>query len=467
MANTLKRALEALAFGTLISAPAILSGCNVLSDLSSMEGRITDADGNPVEGATVRAYGFLDNISYLKFGGPPEDELDAEAYRVRVDIAALDQESGRGERVAGTAVTDADGRYVIEDMPLDGIIAVAALPKASKDIKGMDRSDGTVSLSSALTPKVVRGTGQDALTDSGAKFQADFKIQPPPAESTPEGPSGDVTPATPDTEAGELLPPEEGMAEGAWASFVIEDAEGNVLVDATGDNGTIDANLQLVKDGAPIRVRGQHTDTGINQAWLRVQQGGGGCDESDPVRVHNVPLMLKDGVITSHEGEFQTWAFSGGYEKLQLDVDQQPGTGDESHVISVDGECAVRAAPLTVTLMWDQPNVDVDLYMWDVASGEQTYHSTYYDGERGHSSYGHMSIIDQQGGGPEAFTLNTGESGGYLARAHVFCGPPDDVKLKARVVWWQDGRWHDEVFDATMSTQQDWVDIGRFHVDPL
>ncbi|MFN3197277.1 MAG: hypothetical protein ACE366_02495 [Bradymonadia bacterium] len=447
---------------TMVVSGTLLSGCDVLSSLSSMEGRITDADGNPVQGATVRTYGFLDNLEYLRFGSPPADELDPQGYRVRVDIASLDGEDGRGDRVSGTAVTDADGRYVIDGMPLDGIIAVASLPKGSKDIKGMDRSDGTVSLSSALSPDVERD--RDNLTESGAKFRANFVLQPPPAEDTPEGPSSDVTPAPEPDNPIELVPP---VAPEGWSEFVIEDLEGNVLVDASADNGLVDGTLPIVTAGGNVRIRGRYGDTSVRHAVLRVQQGGGPCDDSDPARVREVPLMLADGVITSHEGDFQLWSLSGGFEKFQLDADDTPGDETDSYVVTVEAPCAVRAAPLTVTLMWNQPNVDVDLYIWDVGSGIQTYHGSYSNGERGRSNYGYMSIIDNQGGGPEAFTLNPGETGGYLARAHVFCGPPDDVALKARVVWWQGGQWHDEIFDATMSTREDWVDIGRFHVDPL
>jgi hypothetical protein len=65
------------------------------------------------------------------------------------------------------------------------------------------------------------------------------------------------------------------------------------------------------------------------------------------------------------------------------------------------------------------------------------------------------------------FVLNPGESGRYCVRAHVFCGPSQDTKIKARVQHWLNGQWQDKIFEGTMNRRQDWLDIGIFSVDPM
>ncbi|MEZ4465596.1 MAG: hypothetical protein R3F43_14255 [bacterium] len=134
----------------------------------------------------------------------------------------------------------------------------------------------------------------------------------------------------------------------------------------------------------------------------------------------------------------RNWFLSGAVERYQLDLDTESENGNESELVRIDLPCVVDTSPMTITLMWDQDDVDVDLYVWNF-SKEETYQGSYYDGQRGRSSYGYMEVWDNEGRGPEVFKLNVGESGRFCVRAHVFCGPPVDTRIKARIQHWKNG----------------------------
>lgn len=445
-----------------------LVGCGLTDDLASMDGVVRDPQGRPVAGAQVRVYAFSRNLEFISSERVSGNRLDANNYRARVNIERLDSEDGRYDRLAGEGITDANGRYFIEGLPGDALIAVASKGGNSKDIAGMDLSDGTVSLASALRP-VISDTGDESgLLGTALAFRANFTVEVPPNSNAVDGPGERVNPGADPIEE-ELVPPappEEPEVVGQWTSFIIEDETGNVLADASSDEALINAEHPLVRNGGKIHIRGTWSDPSATKAYVRIQQGQSDCDDGQIAKVVNVEVMLKNGVVSSNDGDFQAWYLSGGVERYQLDIDQESESGNETELIKIDRPCAVTQNPMIITLMWDQDNVDVDLYVWDF-NEEVTYQGSYYGGERGASSYGKMTVVDNEGRGPEVFVLNQGESGRFCVRAHVFCGPPADTRIKARVQHWLNGQWQDKIWEGTMNRSQDWIDIGIFAVDPM
>ena len=98
--------------------------------------------------------------------------------------------------------------------------------------------DGTVSLRSALSPVVDSSDGGDGLLGTKLRFRANFVMEVPPEDTAPTGPGGGVTEADP-LPPEELTPPAEPIT-GRWESFIIEDALGNVLADASSDEALIE-----------------------------------------------------------------------------------------------------------------------------------------------------------------------------------------------------------------------------------
>ena len=442
-----------------ISSIAILAcalgGCDTVSDLlgvsATVEGRVVDSKGEPVEGAQIRVYNFTTNLDAFNAPGDEVALTDPGTYNARVAVGRLSRE---GE-VTTTAVTGADGRYRIESLPVDGVIITADHDAYSTDIKGMDRQTGTVSLASAIKPTSVD------VSERAIALRADFVIAGGPIEVEDDdgGASEQVDPVPPNED--ELVEPTQ---EPTWTQFVVEDVDGNVIADASSGNGTISGDHLLVTDGAEVRIRATHSDTSLAKALLRVQIGAGGCgDEAPDPQIHQIQLELVDGELSSDEGPFQPLWLSGGV-RLQLDIDGEPDTGDESYLIGADATCAPPASALEIELLWNVESVDVDLHVWD-EDQEQTWHGSYYDGEYGGSSYGRVTLADRLGFGPEVFVRNPDESGLYTVRAHVFCGPPVPVTMHAIVRRRHEGEWQTENYTAVMEPGADWVDIGVFPAD--
>lgn len=463
MRSTLASTLTLLALAALA-----LPACGLTDDLASMDGVVRDPQGQPVAGAQVRVYAFSRNLEFMSRENVSGNALSASSYRARVNIERLDGEEGRSDRLAGEGITDSSGRFFIEGLPADALIAVATKGGNSKSIAGMDLNDGTVSLASALQPIITNSNSEDSLLGTSLAFRANFTIEVPPDNGAVDGPGEKVDPGEDPIEE-ELVPPvvpDEPAVVGQWTSFIIEDETGNVLADASSSEALIDADNQLVRNGGKIHIRGTYSDPSATKAYVRIQQGQSDCDDSQVAKVIDVEVSLNNGVITSNDGDFQAWFLSGGVERYQLDIDKISESGNESELVKIDTPCAVTEFPMTVTLMWDQDNVDVDLYVWDFDE-EVTYQGSYNAGERGASSYGKMTVVDNQGRGPEVFVLNPGESGRFCVRAHVFCGPSQDTKIKARVQHWLNNQWQDKIFEGTMSRTDDWLDIGIFTVDPM
>jgi hypothetical protein len=453
-------------------ATPTLTGCdiNALTDgFARMEGRVVDPQGRPVSGVVVRSYAFLDNLDSLGFDAPTSGaRQNPDAYRVRVDVARLDGEQDRVNRVSGEATTNADGRYIIDSLPLDGMIAIAGANGGSRDIKGMDRTTGMVSLSTALKPNRPDNLDVNSLLSSQLVFVANFVVEQPPPDDARVEPGPDVV-EDGDTEGEPLVEPDPEPAPelGRWTGFAIDDDNGGTVVDASTRPGTVSVDNPLVKDGAPIRVVGSYSDAGVVDAFLRIEVGGGGeCGaEGETVRVKNIPITLQNGLVVSAEGEFQRWYFSGGFERYQLDLDTTPGNGNESQIIAVDAPCVSRSHPMTINLTWDKADVDVDLYVWDFVNDEPTYQGSSSDGVRGRSSYGQVTVSDPLGYGPEVFQLDLDQSGRFCVRANVFCGPSAPVQMHARITHWLNGKWQEKSFRGTLQPGNDWLDIGVFGVD--
>ena len=227
---------------------ALVTGCGLTEDLASIDGVVRDPQGRPVANAVVRVYPFSRNLEYFSSERADGNRLDANTYRARVNIERLDAEEGREDRVAGIALTGPDGRYSIPDLPGDALIVVASKGGASKAIAGMDLDDGTVSLRSALSPVVDSSDGGDGLLGTKLRFRANFVMEVPPEDTAPTGPGGGVTEADP-LPPEELTPPAEPIT-GRWESFIIEDALGNVLADASSPGPAVS-----VKPSVKVTVR--------------------------------------------------------------------------------------------------------------------------------------------------------------------------------------------------------------------
>lgn len=440
--------------GLLLTAAlaVCLGGCDILEDGFVVEGQAVDSEGKALEGVTIKAYAFTDNLSHLAFADDEVELLDPTSYKVRVDLPGL----SRNGRVAGQVVTGPDGSYTFDGLPVDGVILIASKDTYSNDIAGMNRQDGTVSLQSALKPALFDEE------DLSATIRANFKLAGGPAEDGDDGASQDVDPVPDDggDDGGDLTPP----AETTWAAFSIADDAGTVLADASSANATIAASTM---QGMPIAIRARHQDASVTDAFLRVRYGSSGCDDGPPPETHLIPVKLSGGVLTSDAGELQRWYLSGGREQYQIDLDNIPDNGNESFVVDVQEPCAPPQSALIITMTWDQDLVDADLYVWDTATGEQTYHGSYYEGSYGASSYGSISVADRLGRGPEVFTLSPGKSGKYIARAHFFCGAPTpETRVTINVRRFAGGEWKDESFSAVLPFN-DWLDIGVFPVDPV
>ncbi len=114
-----------------------------------------------------------------------------------------------------------------------------------------------------------------------------------------------------------------------------------------------------------MRIKGLHSDTSLEKAFLRVQIGGAGCgDDAPEPRVHQIELRLVEGRVTSDKGQFQS-AWLSGPQRFQLDLDDAADSGNESHLIEVEETCAAPASALEIELLWNIENVDVDLHVWN------------------------------------------------------------------------------------------------------
>ncbi len=399
-----------------------------------MEGKVTDTNGDPVEGAKIDVYLFSENAD--RFGGAQNDAdsgLDVDNISVRLDLTGLIEQG----RVHASARSAADGTYTIEDVPTDGLVAVATKEGYSVDVKGMDTSNGTVTLDSLIVP-----VGDESI-------RANFVIA--------GGGGGEgVPPEAPDEE--EIAPP----AASEWTTFTIEDESGTVIADASGANSSIPAS------GGVVYIRGTHSDTSRQGAFLRVQKGSSTCAASQ-THTEVIPLALVDGVIQSDRGDKQPWFLDGGYEQLQLDLDEEPASGDESFVVTTAEKCAPQTSPMVVVFTWDTDNVDADLHIWDAAQEHTFYGSSgERDGMRVRrgSSYGFLDIDDLNGFGPEVFTLYPGSSGTFALKAHFYSGRPDPVTtVKIRIVRWHEGVFKDETFQQQLPGPREWVEFGTFEVD--
>ena len=171
----------------------------------TVSGKVTDTNGNAVEGARVKVYLFTENLNAFSKPDQPVDIGDVSPdalanYAVQVHLGYL-LENGK---VAKSGTTGADGKYKIEDLPINELIVVAEKTGYSTDIAGMDAEDGTISLSSALG---IDDVDKDTLT---ATIVANFALAGGPIPGVPDtgGPADDVDPVEPPEPPAPPEPPE-------------------------------------------------------------------------------------------------------------------------------------------------------------------------------------------------------------------------------------------------------------------
>ncbi|MEE2786714.1 MAG: hypothetical protein VX589_05195 [Myxococcota bacterium] len=128
---------------------------NTVGDIMTYGGVVRDTRGKALEGVTVKAYSFSDNLNAF---GPPDQEIDVtdpSTYKVKVHMGKLRDDG----KVAKETTTDKDGKWTLDGLSLDGYIIVADRTKYSDDIAGMDQETGEISFDSvqALVPTMVAG----------------------------------------------------------------------------------------------------------------------------------------------------------------------------------------------------------------------------------------------------------------------------------------------------------------------
>lgn len=274
----------------------------------------------------------------------------------------------------------------------------------------------------------------------------------------------------------ELHPP---TAVSPWTKFLVTDADGTTITDASAGTGIIGADVDLAKLGGVVRLVAEVTDGGDAVAYLRVQFGDSHCE---PVgfapRSVDFPVSIVGGKLVSEKGDFQEWVVAAGYQQFQLDLDHDSANGNESNLVHIADRCSPEPGPnvtpkssLIVTLGWDKERVDADLHIWNEA-GEETFYGSRVGGERRRSNYGRIDVDDRNGFGPEVFTLNDDvTTGSFTVRARYFAGPVATTTsgFQVRVIRkLGDGTYADEVFQAEASRRagdvSGWVDIGVFAI---
>jgi hypothetical protein len=132
----------ALAAGVVASG-----GCEQAKEAleTDVTGRVVDDDGRPIEGATVRLYGLLDNTDFVEGG----DVRAGEAYIARAAILASDNALARGQ-------TGADGSFRLRAVP-NAFLAVATRPGCTADFAGFDDQSGVLNVDTLIVPRFEGG----------------------------------------------------------------------------------------------------------------------------------------------------------------------------------------------------------------------------------------------------------------------------------------------------------------------
>ncbi len=160
-----------------------LLGCKQTHDVldTDITGQVVDNRGEPVEGATVRLFGLLDNTHFVE----GSDIQSGEAY--------IDREAVLASRdTVATGQTGADGRFEPAAIP-NAFLAVAFRDDCSPSFAGFDDATGVLSVNTLLTPNFSGGFSFEIPTFAVAC------ATPPPSVSengnSPDAPAFDPPPA--------------------------------------------------------------------------------------------------------------------------------------------------------------------------------------------------------------------------------------------------------------------------------
>ncbi len=475
-----------LAVLVLFSASALV-GCDALDDLlkAKVSGKVVDDSGNPIEGAEVKLYGLSENTDFVEGGDP----ASAEAYIIPEKIVA-------SNNTKATAITGADGTFVMEDVTLDAFLATATKENCSVDFLGFKEDSGILNLDSLLKPDLESGS-TDFNLDNFIITCATPPAEPNPEDNTepyeppePDPPSCDEATCTaaggtcvdgacevpdcssdadceagmagsycenPGTQDATCMPPDENEiippAESLWTTFKITDDEENVLGDASTQS------VAFTTDKEILRVYGSYTGD-EKDAYVMVQTGSQSCGDFEPkLDVIQVPLV--DSSLQGGKGDYVEVYNYGGYMKISLTTNPANGEGDRSFVVEVGEECQKPEQPFTAILTWEveqEDRIDIDLHVWNAAEEQCYYGSKKKD-------WGELDLDDRKGPGPEVFTVLPGHEadGPYIIKARYFSGRSDAVNCKVRIIRvLPTGGVEDKSYTFTLTTPKEVYDIGQF-----
>ena len=137
-------------------------------------------------------------------------------------------------------------------------------------------------------------------------------------------------------------------------------------------------------------------------------------------------------IATDRDGRFaQQVVLIRESNSLRVEALDTAGKTDTSREIKV---ATINMSPkdIVIFLTWDKPGVDLDLHVWGPGSTH-----TYYEGldpfeNRSAIPNGALDIDDQDGYGPEVFTLANGRDGNYIIEA-VYHYSPKGEPCQAKV----------------------------------
>jgi hypothetical protein len=482
-----KRHLARFAMGLSVSALA-LPGCKEAHDVldADITGRVLDNRGEPVEGATVRLYGLLDNTDFVEGG----DIRSAEAYIDREAVLASRDTVATGE-------TDADGRFELGAIP-NAFLAVAVKDGCSPSFAGFDEATGVLNFNTLLTPTISGGVDFDIpsfavacatppeVSEDGSGPDAPA-FDPPVAtvscdtvscEAAGGTCSSDETTCTlpacdsdADCEAGqpgafcenpgdvalaachaplpaEIIPP---PAPQGWTSCRVTDSDDNVLADASSANASVSA--AAIPDDRIVRVYGDF-DGSATDVYVQVQSGGSSCANFPP-RTDYIPVSVLGGQIASDKGSYVELALHGGYQRIQLTTSDTLGVGERSFVVQFGEPCAPPEHAFTAILTWDDglDPVDLDLSVWN---GDGRVLCT------GSKQSGWGQLRDGKSPGPEVFWSDDVSQGPFTIKVQFFCGRPRPIAGKVRIIRTLAGQLVDETHAFTVDRPKVVAEIGVF-----
>ncbi len=148
---------------------------------ADVTGQVVDNRGEPVEGATVRLYGLLDNTDFVEGG----DIESASAYINRDAVLASNDTLTSGE-------SGANGRFELSAIP-NAFLAVVARDGCSPAFAGFDEATGVLNVNTLITPNF-----RDGVSFEIPEFVVACATAPEVSDggNGPDAPAFDPPPAT-------------------------------------------------------------------------------------------------------------------------------------------------------------------------------------------------------------------------------------------------------------------------------